>query len=562
MRRQDERRRVEGSCDGGQYGFGFCGVGVAEIYNGAFVSPEDIALFKAQIDEFRYDFCTLVYIIFPFGQKDHALEHQAPYDWQMEEWAKMSAHLANPLTRYDAYRLIISSGNGAAKTAFGAMTEIMLMYTQQLRSRITANTDPQMKSIVWPEYDVWYRHARFQEHFFEKLGTSIKAKKAELSETWRIDTVTWDEQRPASISGLHNKGKAISYVFEEAPGIPAVIWGYANGAFTETETIKIFMAFGNSDDPDSKFEQNMGSPLWHSRRIDTRTLSHIDKKFHEDLLIECNGNEDHDDFRVRVRGLPRKTARDSIINKENVIAALARGKKFDKDQLSNLPCILTCDPAWTGGDDSTIAYQQGPYRELLDKYKLDPTIKETHMLTFQKLCHWERELGADAVFIDQGEGTALYTLAMNAGKTNWFLISFASAPNDKPEAKDSEYGNIRAQMYYETDKWLRNGGILAVRDPAWEEAVIKQMSWTKGARHKVTQKKMCEAKTEIKARIGFSPDVADVLVLPAAMPVLERLPENSGDVEDRFKVGDGAYTMPEHSVNYDDIEVEYENLYD
>lgn len=173
-------------------------------------TPEEMELFKKAISEDRYDFCKLVYTIFPFGEKGHALEFMSPYDWQMEEWAKISKHLTNPETRFDAYRLGISSGNGAAKTAFGAMTILMLMYTQQLKARITANTDPQMKSIVWPEYDIWFRHARYHDIFFEKFGTSIKARNLDLAESWRVDTVTWNETSPAGISGLHNKGKAVA----------------------------------------------------------------------------------------------------------------------------------------------------------------------------------------------------------------------------------------------------------------------------------------------------------------------------------------------------------------
>lgn len=526
-------------------------------------NADDIALFGKLINENRYDFCKLVYILFPFGEKGHALEHMAPYDWQMEEWEKLSKHLQNPATRYDAYRVVISSGNGAAKTAWGAMTTLMLMYTQRLRARITANTDPQMKSVVWPEYDIWFRNARFHDTFFEKFGTSIKAMNLELAETWRLDAVTWNETSPASISGLHNKGRAIAYIFEEAPGIPAIIWNYANGAFTETETIKIFMAFGNSDDPESKFEQNMTSPLWHSRRIDTRTLKHIDKKFVEDVLLECNGNEDHDEFRVRVRGLPRKTAKDSIIAEENILAAFERGKDFDTEQVKMLPVILTCDPAWTGGDETCISYSQGHYQCLLEKYKLDKANGDTHNLTYLKLCHWESVLGADKVICDQAEGTAVYTLAINAGKTHWELVSFANSPNDQPEEKNSQYANIRAQMYYEYDKWLRDGGALDAKDPAWKEIILKQLKWAKGTRHKVTMKKLVEAKLEIKNRVGQSPDVADVLVLRGARQIVERLPENSGaDMEDRFKIGEGAYKMPDHSVNYEDIEIEYTKLYD
>jgi hypothetical protein len=489
------------------------------------VNKDDIELFQKLIDEHRYDLLTLAYVIFPFGQKGTALEHYDLYDWQKEELIKYSKHLQNLETRYETYRLIISSGNGAAKTAFGAIVLMMLMYTQRVKARITANTDPQMKSIVWPEYDIWFRRARFVDHFFEKFGTSIKAKNEQLAESWRIDTVTWSEQSPASISGLHNKGGAAVYVFEEAPGIPSIIWQYASGAFTETETIKLHMAFGNSDDPESKFEQNMSSPLWNSRRIDTRELKHIDPKQIAAWLIEAGGDEDNDDFRVRVRGLPRKSSKDSIIKVETVEAALARRIGFDMDAVSHFPTILSCDPAWTGGDDTTIWYKRGHYKCLLEKYKLKKGV-DTHRLTYNKLCYWERKLNADAVHIDQGEGTAVYTFAMDAGKHHWVLISFAQNPSDNLEASKSEYKNIRAMMYYKTQQDLMTGGVLDSRDPAWIDDIKKQLCWTKGTRHKVTHQKLAEPKADIKVRVGQSPDVADGCVLLFAYEVIDKLAEN------------------------------------
>lgn len=527
---------------------------------------EELEHFKAGLNKYRYDFGRLAYHIFPFGQKDHDLEHMEPYDWQMEEWAKLSKHLQDPKTRYELYRGIISSGNGAAKTAWGAMTLLMLMYTQQLRSRVTANTDPQMKSVVWPEYDVWFRHARYADVFFEKFGTSIKARNEKLASTWRIDTFTWSEEAPASISGLHNKGRAVAYIFEEAPGIPAKIWEYANGAFGDTLTIKIWLAFGNSDDPSSKFEQNMASPLWHSRRIDTRTLGHMDKQWIADLLRECNGNEDHDDFRVRVRGMPRKSAKDSVISTENVENAFSRSEKFDHNSVANLPCILTCDPAWTGGDETVIAYRQGNYACVLERYKLDRSSKENHTLTYQKLMHYEKELRADAVFIDQAEGTGIFSMAQNHGKQTWYLVSFANKPTDTPEHKDSEYANIRAQMYFEFNRFLLDGGVLDCRDDDDREMTLKQLTWAKGTRHKVTMKKLVEAKGDIKDRVGQSPDIADALVLTCAMRISERLPEHgvATDVEGRLLTGGAAYQMPAHPLPYDNIidDVVYSNLYD
>ena len=484
----------------------------------------------------------------------------APYPWQMLEWEKLSKHLQDPVTRYQTYRLIISSGNGSAKTAFGAMTMLMLLFTQRLKARITANTDPQMKQIIWPEYDIWFRRARFVDHFFEKFGTSIKAKNEKLAESWRIDTVTWSEQAPASISGLHNKGGAAVYVFEEAPGIPAIIWQYASGAFTETGTIKIHMAFGNSDDPESKFEQNMSSPLWNAKRIDTRTLEHIDPKQIEAWLIEAGGDEDNDDFRVRVRGLPRKSAKDSIIKIEAVEAALARRINFDISSVSNFPVILTCDPAWTGGDETTIWQRQGPYQQLLERYKLNKENGETHQLTYNKLCYWERKLSADAVHIDQGEGTAVYTLAMNAQKYHWILVSFAGSPSDELDPKDSPYANIRAMMYYLQMKALLQGGILDSRNEEWIDDIKKQLCWTKGTRHKVTHKKLAESKIDIKARVGKSPDLADGAVLCHAYEVIDKLPENEiGANGENMLVGGSTFVMPSHDVDYGDDD---DHLYD
>jgi hypothetical protein len=519
---------------------------------------DDIELFRKLIDENRYDFLKLAYIIFPFGEKGTDLETYDLYDWQKEELVKLSNHLKNPETRYETYRLIISSGNGAAKTAFGAIVLLILMYTQQLKARVTANTDPQMKSIVWPEYDIWFRRARFVDHFFDKFGTSIKAKKEDLAESWRIDTVNWSEQSPASISGLHNKGKAAAYVFEEAPGIPAIIWQYSSGAFTETETIKLHMAFGNSDDPESKFEQNMSSPLWHSRRIDTRELKHIDPKQIQAWLIEAGGDEDNDDFRVRVRGLPRKSAKDSIIKIESVEAALAKRLDFDRESVAHFPVIISCDPAWTGGDDTVIAYKQGHYICLLEKFKLNKRDGDTHQLTYNKLCYWERKLKADAVHIDQGEGTAIYTLAQNAQKHHWILVNFGSNPTDNVESTKSDYKNIRAMMYYKTQEALMKGAVLDSKNPEWIENMKKQLCWTKASRHKVTHQKLAEPKSDIKDRVGQSPDIADAIVLLFAYELVDRLPENEfGADGEHALAGSGAIKMQQH--DNEDIYGEFEN---
>ena len=497
---------------------------------------DDFKIFGEMIEKYRYDFDKLVYIIFPFGQADTDLADAAPYDWQIQEWKLMSAHFKDPAKRDIPYKLALSSGNGSAKTAFGSMTTIMLLYTQKLRSRVTANTYSQLKSIVWPELDVWCGRARFFETFFDKLGESIKSKDEKHSETWRVDMFTWDMNNPAAISGLHNKQNAILLWFEESAGIPDVVWKYANGAMTDVDTMKVWLAMANSDDPESAFEQKMMSPDWRGVRIDTRTLSHVSKDFIAEILRECGGNEDHDDFRVRVRGLPRKSSADSIISAARVEAAM--NTVVDIGSQSFLPCVMTCDPAWLGGDYTCIWVHQGRVSIMLDKFKLDKTQGQTHTYTYQRMCMWEKEYRVDYVLIDQGEGTALYTLAQAQQKHNWELVSFAGSPNDAPDFKDSQYHNIRAQMYYEAEKWLAQGGSLDVRLGEWKDDVRKQLCITKGMRNRVSLKKQAEPKDDIKKRVGYSPDVADGFVLRFARVFYDRLPENTTSEMNDINGGD------------------------
>lgn len=526
-------------------------------------------LFGHLVHENRFDLCKLVYIIFPFGQKGHELEHKRPRAWQMKEWARMSKHLQNPETRYEIYKLVISTGNGSGKSAFGAMTTIMLLYSQKLKGRLTANTKPQLTQVVWPEYDKWFRNARYSDTFFEKFGESIKSKDQKFHDQWQFSLFTWDAANPAAVSGLHNEGHATMYVFEEAPGIPANIFQYAIGAFSDTNTIKFWLVFGNSDDPDSKFEQLMSDPDWHSLRIDTRTLENVDKNFIASVLRSCGGDEDADDFRVRVRGLPRKTNADSIISRDKVREGFERRHGFAIESVKHFPSIITVDPAWQGGDLTVVWWHQGHYSRLMAAYALDKALGEDHRLTYDLVCRLEKELKADAVWIDKGEGTALKTFANQDQKYNWELVDFGSGPNDEPDRTQSQYGNMRAQLHYMAANYFMESAPVLDVNPDLRltgcnsteeviEKIIKQMGYTKADRHKITNKKTCESKKEIKTRVGESPDLSDGYIIRFFRVLLDRMEENQttsinqgyGGVMQRSPET-GGIPLPESVPNYD-----------
>ena len=67
---------------------------------------------------------------------------------------------------------------------------------------------------------------------------------------------------------------------------------------------------------DSKFEAMMNDEDWNPVRIDTRTLPHVSKDFIAQVLKECGGDEDADDFRVRIvtgKQIGRASCRERVL---------------------------------------------------------------------------------------------------------------------------------------------------------------------------------------------------------------------------------------------------------
>lgn len=486
--------------------------------------------FLDAVEKYRYELDKLIFIIFPFGEPNHPLEHKMPYAWQLEDLKRLSEHLKDPATRYKVFYWAVSSGHGAAKTSLGAMVIIMLMYLYKVRGRITANTDTQLRTVVWPEYDKWCSYARYFKTMFDKQGTAIKSLNPDHAETHRVDQFTWSADNPDAIAGLHNSGGVVLYGFEEAATIPAVIVQKAEGAFTDIDAIKIMFLFANSRDPNSYFERCMADPKFYSRRIDTRELPHVSKDFVNNLLADCNGDEDHDDFRIKVRGLPGKSSSDAIISLSNANKAINRKDTIDTS--SPVPIILTCDPAWTGGDRTTIWVHQGNVSRLLESYRLNKADGDDHNYTYNLLRQYEKDFKADSVLIDQAEGTGIYTLSQRHGaQYHWELISFGSSAIDAPDFNSSQYQNLRAQMYYEANEWLKGPVTIATNDKVSKDDVVKELTWTKGMRNKSSLKKQAQPKDEIKKDVGMSPDLADGFVLRFSRKIYDRLPKHRPNVD-------------------------------
>lgn len=442
--------------------------------------------------------CTLA--AFPWGEGDLANE-SGPRDWQCAELSAIGNHLSNPATRYTPYYSATVSGNGPGKSALVAfICKWGLSTCNDCRIIITANTGAQLATKTQPEVAKWFRMA-IDHDLWEVGATYIRSLDLLHRDTWRADFNTWNEANPEAIGGLHNKGKRIIILFDEASAIPRVIWDYIRGAMTDEGTEILWFAFGNGTLNEGPFYEcfNRNAHIWHTRSIDTREIAGTNKDEIARWLEE--DGEDSDWFRVHVRGLFPRHSELQFIGHGIVEAA----RKYVAKGYSDLPKILTCDVSRFGGDETVFGLRQGRHYQELDRYR-----KQDTNFTGNRLCELIREHRPAATVVDaDGIGGAVvdYARALQYDVTGF---------NGAGEAyQKSRYGNRRAEIWAKTKFWLEAGAQIPDNETLAHQISAPHYYYRTGqSTHGAL---MIERKEDMKRRGESSPDRADTLALSFAV---------------------------------------------
>jgi hypothetical protein len=428
-----------------------------------------------------------------------------PRQWQADVMGDIGAHLSNPATRFQPLMLSVASGHGIGKSAcIGMIVNWALSTCDDAKVVITANTDTQLRTKTSPEVGKWQRLA-ITSHWFDVQSTSVASKDKEHAKNWRADFVPWSEHNTEAFAGLHNKGKRIVLIFDEASAIADKVWEVAEGALTDEGTEIIWIAFGNPTRNVGRFREcfRRFKHRWKHRQIDSRTVEGTNKEQIGKWAVDYG--EDSDFFKVRVRGMfPSMSAR-QFISEADVTGAYGRGLR--PEQFTFAPKILTVDPAWEGDDEFVIGIRQGlQFRILRTMAKND-----NDLVAAQVVARYEDEEKADAVFVDAGFGTGIVSAGQGMGR-DWTLVWFAG------ESGDAGCLNKRAEMWKAARDWLKAGGALpedpTLRDELQAPEIVPRMDG----------KIQIESKKDMKSRGVPSPNRADALVLSFAFPVIKRDP--------------------------------------
>src|SRR3546814_10040320 len=96
----------------------------------------------------------------------------------------------------------------------------------------TANTEGQLLTKTSPEIAKWARLSVTAD-WFKSTATALISTMKGHDKSWRADLVTWSVNNTEAFAGLHNQGKRIVLIFDEASGIDMKVWEVALGALTD-----------------------------------------------------------------------------------------------------------------------------------------------------------------------------------------------------------------------------------------------------------------------------------------------------------------------------------------
>lgn len=460
------------------------------------------------IGSFTHDPLGYVLYAFPWGVPGTELaEHTGPRTWQRATLERIGERLraGSLVSHEDVIREATSSGHGIGKSALVAwLVKWALDTHEDTKVVVTANTEKQLQTKTWPEVAKWHRLS-LTSHWFTWTATALYSVQDKHQAGWRADAIPWSEHNTEAFAGLHNEGKRLVLIFDEASKIADKVWEVAEGALTDANTEILWAVFGNPTRATGRFRECFRGHRhrWHTQQIDAREVEGTNAKLHAEWIEDYG--LDSDFVKVRVRGMFPNASLRSLISEADVDAAWGRGLR--REQFAFAPVVLSCDPAWEGDDMLVIAKRQGLYFEILHEIPKN----DNDVVIANLLARAEDEHQADAVFIDGGCGTGIVSAGRTMGRT-WQLVWFAEASND------AGCLNKRAEMWVAARDWLKAGGSLPEHPQLRDDLIGPE------TKPRMDGKIQLESKSDMKKRDLPSPNYGDALALTFAHPVQKKDP--------------------------------------
>lgn len=451
---------------------------------------------------YAHDPLGFVEAVFPWDEGElHG--RTGPEPWQRALLSRLAG-----LSPHEALLEAVASGHGVGKSALVSWIILWAMSTAtDTRGVVTANTETQLKTKTWAELAKWFR-LFIGRQLFKFEATSIFSVDPDRAKTWRVDMVAWSERNPEAFAGLHNQGRRVFMLYDEASSIPDIIWETSEGFLSDENTERFWIVCGNPTRSSGRFRHCFDDARWNTTQVDAREVSFTNKS--QIAAWAAAYGDDSDFFRVRVRGVFPRIGASEFISAAIVAEAAARetvAQRFD-------PLIIGADIARFGDDETVLVVRKG--RDA----RTTPAVRLRGLDTMQvaaRIVELAVALRADAVFIDGGGVGGGVVDRCRQLRLDVFDVQFGGkAERADLLSQGEKYANKRAEIWGAMRAWLATGAI--EDDSALREQLV-------GPTYGFNQRDeiQLERKVDMKTRGLPSPDWADALALTFAWPVVPNI---------------------------------------
>lgn len=478
-----------------------------------------------------------VFAMYPWGESGTPLAHMSgPRDWQLQDLETLAAHLKKQKAALAAglpvemFKEATSSGRGPGKSAkFGMLAHWHISTHIGAQTIVAANTETQLRLKTFPEFGRWFTCA-LNAHWFvvdsmritpEKwLADAVAKPKAEGGlgvdpRYWNVAGQTWTEENPSAFAGAHN-AYGLAVMFDEAAGIPALVWDTTDGFFTDPTLYRMWLAASQMRENQGRFYDLFYDPKtgagWNTRKLTIRGMPGVDQQWVR-AKIEQYG-EGSDFVRVEIDGDAPRTSTAQFVPSENVRAAQTNMMHPDYGK----PLVLGVDPAPRGR--TLLRFRQGANAR-------DCCGVETRVELFEKdnfgiateVMRLDAKYKPDEICVDFGMGTGVIDI-LKRHRLHGKLIEVKFG--ESPENKEGEAGSRACELWCRMRDWLLVG-MIEKADALFKELTDRGWKWS----GREEGKKVLESKNDLKARGVDSPDDADALACTFAGKARVRRTETS-----------------------------------
>lgn len=455
---------------------------------------------------FMFDPLGFVMWAFPWGEAGTSLDdQQGPEEWQREQLRRIGQRLREGGAAGAVIEEDTVAGRGVGKSALVSWVVLWAISTYpDTRGVVTATTEGQLRTKTWAELGKW--HQMFiAKQLFPMTATKISVDDKEREKTWRIDAVPWSKENVDAFNGLHNQGKRILIIFDEASGIDDAIWEGTEGVLTDANTQIVYLRYGNPIRTSGRFFANCTKQRRNVvTRVDSRTVS-FSNKAQIQAWIDDYG-EDSDWVRVHVKGMFPRAGFSNFISPE--LVDQARRRRLKPSEYQAFSKIMAVDPARFGDDSSVITLRQGPrihYQVALQGFD-GPDLAG-------RIFELVRKDGPISVIVYDAIGIGA-DLDSSLRRMPGLNVPLMPIQWGQPASDDKQYANQRAEAWGKLRDWLESAQVPDEDDFAVQATSV---DYAYDSKFRI----QLQSKKDIKRNGGKSPDKADSAALSMLPDVIQ-----------------------------------------